>query len=177
MKYKRNERNYAFDVPTLLTIGGSGHTLLRSAIRLPRLSHHEGVDTMMRRLRIVLLVPAVLLLAVVVGHRPAKAAQTGTSRGVTLIQLGCGQSPNGPVSGPSTIGVSTGGCDNNDAAGGFRLPSGTLYNLRAQFGAFTTDTMPPSLKVMIYTGASRVPVLVCEGTINKSKCEALTHQA
>jgi hypothetical protein len=131
---------------------------------------------MIRRMRIVLLVPAVLLLAVVVGHRPAKAAQTGTSRGVTLIQLGCGQSPNGPVSGPSTIGVSTGGCDNNDAAGGFRLPSGTLYNLRAQFGAFTTDTMPPSLKVMIYTSASRVPVLVCEATIDKSKCEDLTHQ-
>ena len=54
---------------------------------------------MIQRLRIVLLVPAVLLLAVAVGHRHAKAAQTGTSRGVTLIQLGCGQDQNGPISG------------------------------------------------------------------------------
>jgi len=71
--------------------------------------------------------------------------------------------------------VSTGGCDNNDAAGGFRLPSGTLYNLRAQFGAFTTDTTPPVLKVMIYTSAS--PVLVREATVDKSRCEDLTDQA
>jgi hypothetical protein len=93
----------------------------------------------------------VLLLTFAFADRPVKArTQLGTSRGVTIIQLGCGQDTNGPISGPSTIGVSTGGCDNNVAAGGFLLPSGTLYNLRVRWGAFTTDTMPPSLKVMIF---------------------------
>jgi hypothetical protein len=71
--------------------------------------------------------------------------------------------------------VSTGGCDNVEAAGGFRLPSGTLYNMRAIVGAGTTDPTPATLKVMVYTSASRIPILVCESATGTSGCKDLIH--
>jgi hypothetical protein len=130
---------------------------------------------MIRRMRIVLLVSAVLLLAVVFGHHHAKAAQTGTSRGVTLLVFGCGQDPNNTqIFGPGSVGPSAGWCD---GIGQYNLqfPSGNLYNLRANVGGGTSDLAPATFKVMVHTGSSPIPVLVCEATTRNGQCQDLTH--
>src|SRR5258708_9228435 len=132
---------------------------------------------MIRKMRIVLLVSAVLLLALAFVRHHAKAAQTGTSRGATLIVLGCGQDPNNTqVFGPGSVGPNGGWCDSVRQWNNARLPSGTVYNLRAIVGGGTSNPTPATFKVTLYAGSS-IPVLVCEASTRNGQCQDLAPSA
>jgi hypothetical protein len=124
----------------------------------------------------ILCVAAVLLAAIVIVRYPAKAGPSGTSKGVTLIVLGCGQDPNNTVVfGPGDIGVSAGFCDGYGQINAPQLPSGTLYNLRAAVGLGTTDPTPVNSEVRLVTYPHRQAELVCQVTSKNGICQDLTH--
>src|ERR1700691_2758560 len=131
---------------------------------------------MTREGRTILLALAVLVLVLVFAHYPVKAGtHTATSRGVTLIVLGCGQDPsNTQVFGPGAVSPNGGWCDGAGQWNGLQLPSGTLYNLRATVGGGTSDSAPATFNVEIYS-ESHIPILEGEATTRTGQCQDVTH--
>jgi hypothetical protein len=132
---------------------------------------------MIRNGRTILLALAVLLLVLAFVHYPVKAGtHTATSRGVTLIVLGCGEDPNNTqIFGPGAVSPGGGWCDGAGQWNGLQFPSGTLYNLRATVGGGTSNINPATFKVMVHTSSSAIPLLVCEATTRNGQCQDLTH--
>jgi hypothetical protein len=119
----------------------------------------------------------VLVLAIAFTHNLAKAKSAATSKGVTLIQMGCGNDPSaGPFYGPGAPLLLSGyrTCEGGGNYSYTQLPSGTLYNMRVQVVAYTFDPTPQKLKVSLYINGQTGTAMSCEVTTRTGACQDLT---
>jgi hypothetical protein len=116
-----------------------------------------------------LLSAAVVVLILTFIQRSVKAAATGTSQGVTVIQLGCGSGGNGPAIGPLTSYLYSGlnACDGSSTSLPTPLPGGTLYNMRVLANAYTTNAAA-KFKVSLFISGNRKPVMTCGMNVPQS---------
>jgi hypothetical protein len=122
----------------------------------------------------------VVLAAFALIRYPAKAGAPGTSKGVILIELGCGADPQaGNLFGPATATLYFGyrTCFGEGTAVQTPIPSGTLYNLRAVTQASTSDGSPQKMKVSLFKVGSSNALLVCGANTETGQCQNLTDTA
>jgi hypothetical protein len=128
-------------------------------------------------------VAALLFAALAFVHHPAKAGGSGTSRGVTLIQLSCGEDPSVGGIGGSLKLILPGGDANCQQFERHHpavplLPSGTLYNLRVSIDTQNNSPsqLPLEYPVTVVSSSTQTELSCTIPTSNQGTCEDLTHQ-